>query len=59
MASKWKYQKGKYKYINIPFKVDNDIDMIIYHYIKEFDNQVDYIKNLVKEDLWRDAYENE
>ena len=59
MASKWQYQKGKYKQINIQFRIDNDDEMILYHYIKQFDNQSEKIKMLIRDDLWRDAYENE
>ena len=60
MASKWKYQKGKYKYINIPFRIENDDDMALYHYVKEFDNQVDFVKSLIEKDLWESVgYENE
>lgn len=59
MASKWKYQKGKYKQINIQFRIDNHEDMLLYHYIKSFDNQSEHIKMLINDDMWKHAYEEE
>ena len=59
MASKWKYQKGKYKQINIQFRIDNDNDMLLYHFIKSFDNQSKRIKQLIEKDMWEHAYNEE
>lgn len=59
MASKWKYQKGKYKQITLKFSIDNDSDMILYHYIKKYENQSESIKKLIWHDMWKHAYEEE
>ena len=59
MASKWKYQKGKYKQITLKFSLDNDQDMLIYHFIKSFENQSAKIKDLIYYEMWRKAYEEE
>ena len=59
MASKWKYQKGKYKQIALKFSIDNDDEMLLYHYIKQYDNQSEKIKMLIREDMWFSAYNEE
>ena len=59
MASKWKYQKGKYKQIALKFSIDNDDEMMLYHYIKQYDNQSEKIKMLIREDMWFSAYNEE
>lgn len=57
MGSTWKYQKGKYKQISLKFFIDNEDDMLMYHFIKSFDNQSEKLKELIKSDMWEKAYE--
>ena len=57
MASKWKYQKGKYKQISIKFVIDDHDDMMLYHFIRTYSNQSVQIKKLIKEEMWKQAYE--
>lgn len=52
--STWKYQKGKYKQISLKFSIENDSDMILYHFLRSFDNRSEYIKKLIEADMnWR------
>ena len=59
MASKWKYQKGKYKQITLKFAIDDDDEMLLYHFIRSYDNQSAKIKHLIKMEMWKQAYEGE
>lgn len=52
----WDYQKGRYKQVNIKFFVDSDEDMLLYHFLTTSDNRAGFIKKLIKEKMWEDAY---
>lgn len=52
----WKYQKGRYKQVNIKFNMEDDLDMLVYHYIVNVQNSSEFIKGLVKSKMWEDAY---
>lgn len=57
MASTWKYQKGKYKQISLKFWIDDDEDVLLYHFIRSYENQQQKIKELIRDEMWRKAYE--
>lgn len=59
MASRWKYQKGKYKQISLKFMVDNPDDMLLYHFMQMYDNKSEMIKKLIQDEMWKKAYEGE
>ena len=57
MASTWKYQKGKYKQISLKFMIDDEDDMMLYAFIRTYDNQSEAIKKLIRKEMWEKAYE--
>ena len=55
--SSWEYQKNRYKQLNIKFNMDNNDDSMIYYYLTcKTDNATRLIKNLLLDQIWKDAY---
>ena len=55
--SSWEYQKNRYKQLNIKFNMDNDDDSMIYYYLTcKTGNATRLIKDLLLEQIWKDAY---
>ena len=54
----WDYQRDNYKQINIKFNMSNEDDKILYYYLtcKNW-NISGLIKELVRDKMWGDAYE--
>ena len=53
-----KYQKGKYQQINIKFSKENIEDMLVYYYLKQFDNPHVMIKKLIYEKMVKESSYN-
>ena len=56
MATRWKYQKGKYKQISLKFSIDNEDDMLLYHFLQKYENKSELIKQLINDEMWKVAY---
>ena len=50
-----KYQKGRYNQINIKFSKEDIDDLLIYHYIRHFDNPHVMIKQLIYEKMIKES----
>lgn len=55
----WKYQQGRYKQIGLKFFIESEDDMLLYHYICKFGNRSKFLKELIRDQMWRDAYNEE
>lgn len=53
----WDYQKDRYKQISLKFFMEDDIDILLFHHLSSFDNKSEYLKKLIRDDMWRRAYE--
>lgn len=47
------YIKGHYKWVNVPFSMNNPEDVELYEYLKKFSRgkKTPYIKKLIREDM--------
>lgn len=52
----WEYQKERYKQVSIKFFTELVDDMLLYHYLQKYENKSQLIKDLIKEKMWEDAY---
>lgn len=52
-----KYQKGKYRQISIRFHIQNNDDMMLYHYLSRYGNKTSFLKELIRSEMWKDAYD--
>lgn len=53
----WDYQKNRYKQISLKFFIEDDADALLFHHLSSFDNKSEYLKKLIRDDMWRRAYE--
>lgn len=51
----WDYQKGKYKQVSIRFLIEDQEDMLLYHYLNRSDNITQFIKYLIRMEMFHDA----
>lgn len=54
--SSWDYQKGRYKQITLKFFKENPDDMLIFHYLNGKGNKRKFILDLIREEMWSEAY---
>ena len=52
----WNYQKNRYKQVSLKFFIESDDDMLLYHYLSKFGNRSKFIKELIRNQMWEDAY---
>lgn len=52
----WDYQKNRYKQVSLKFFTEDDADMLLYHHLRSFDNISEYLKKLIREDMFERAY---
>ena len=55
----WDYQKGRYKQLNIKFDMENDEDILLWHFLSTRSNATRLIKMLIRNELWDCAYNEE
>ena len=55
----WDYQKDRYIQFNLKFNMGDVDDALLCHFLKSFDNQSHYVKQLIKDDMFRRAWNNE
>lgn len=53
----WYYQKNRYRQISLKFFIEDNMDMLLFHHLSSFDNKSEYLKKLIREDMWKRAYE--
>ena len=53
----WDYQRDRYKQISLKFFMEDYTDALLFYHLSSFDNKSEYLKKLIRDDMWRRAYE--